>query len=175
MIKIKKNKRKKIIILSVLFVILIGTGTYAAITLLSSQDNKESGINYDPPSQEQQEAGRDIKKDSIDSDQPAKPSEEDDTSASIEVIITSANQNGDLLQIRTAIQSVHNGECTLHLAGPNEQTRTYTVPTQALASNSSCQGFDIPLSELNPGQWAVEVTYTSEQGTGTATQTIGIE
>lgn len=88
--------------------------------------------------------------------------------------ITAANQNGNTLQIRTLIESVDtNGTCSLTLLkGTSKVTRSADI--QALASSSTCKGFDIPTSSLSPGEWELTITIklTNKQATVTKTITI---
>jgi cytoskeletal protein RodZ len=88
--------------------------------------------------------------------------------------ITAANQNGDTLQIRTLIESVDTkGTCSLTLLKGNSKV-TRSADIQALASSSTCKGFDIPTSALSPGEWELTITVklTNKQATLTKTITI---
>lgn len=75
-----------------------------------------------------------------------------------DLIISAAAQNEGIVQIRALIGSVvGTGTCALTLSsGTNTVTRS--VGIQALPSSSTCQGFDIPVSELTPGVWDILIT-----------------
>lgn len=83
------------------------------------------------------------------------------TSTDQKLTITSVQDNSGSLRIRTAIQEVtSSGECTLNVKNSsNNKTYSETVGVQALASNSTCKGFNVPISELSSGTWEITVTY----------------
>jgi amino acid transporter len=75
--------------------------------------------------------------------------------------ITSANQNDGILQIRVLIESVTtNGTCSLTLSKQGEQSVSRETGIQALASTSTCKGFDVPVSELSNGVWNIDISIT---------------
>jgi hypothetical protein len=57
----------------------------------------------------------------------------------------------------------------------NGQTVTKTAAVQALASESTCQGFDIPTSELSPGTWSLTLHFENSQYQGDAQRNITIQ
>lgn len=190
--KIPINKRrfpKKAIIAigSVLLLILIALAyVYAFNGSLfgwKSAQNSPSTVNYGPATTDQKQNGTTIKSNSASSsstsgsDQPAAPTPiPGSTQKSVAVTITSANQNGSTLQIRALIAAVEDsGTCTLTLSQSGQQTVTKTAATQALASSSTCQGFDIPTSDLTTGVWHATITYNSSALTGAATKDITIQ
>lgn len=132
-------------------------------------------INYEPATPEQQQAGVDAKTGT--SDTPAAPATTPGSSLkSVEVTITAANQNGSTLQIRTLIGVVENtGTCTLVLSRSGQTSVTKTAGIQALSSSSTCQGFDVPVSELSAGTWQALITFESSTLTGTATKSIMVQ
>ena len=83
--------------------------------------------------------------------------------------ITSANKVGNALVIRVNInQYLSSGTCTLNL----EKNGTVVEKTAAIfptASTSSCEGFDVPTSELSEGNWKVTISLSSNGKTGTIT------
>lgn len=88
--------------------------------------------------------------------------------------ITAANQNGNMLQIRTLIESVDtNGTCSLTLQkGSSKVTRTADI--QALASSSTCKGFDIPTSSLSSGEWKLTIAIELTNKRATLTKAVSI-
>ncbi|MEO5949060.1 MAG: hypothetical protein ABIP74_01530 [Candidatus Saccharimonas sp.] len=141
----------------------------------STPTTSTSKIDYGPATPEQQQAGTTVKTGS--SDTPAAPtSTPGSTLKDVQVTITAANQNGSVLQIRVLIGAVENtGTCTLVLSREGQPSVTKTAGTQALSSSSTCQGFDVPTSELSAGTWGVLITYTSSTLTGSATKNIAIQ
>lgn len=78
-------------------------------------------------------------------------------------IITAKNVNisSSTLQIRTLLSDVASqGTCILTLT-KSSATVSRNVAIQAGPADSTCQGFDIPLSELSNGTWAIRITVTA--------------
>lgn len=63
------------------------------------------------------------------------------------------------------------GACTLYLKNSSGAT-VYTsdpLPTSSEATTSACGPFEIPLNGLNPGNYQIEITVTSDTKTGLIT------
>lgn len=145
-------------------------------------------INLDTPTKEQTDAGNNAKTATGDnssstatkagstgSDQPNTPTAEAGKKADIALSITAANQNGSILQIRSLIGVVVNdGTCTLTLTKSGENNIVKTSGTQALASSSTCKGFDISTTGVASGDWLATLTYEDTNYTGSTTKTITI-
>ena len=180
--KIEKNKRKKWIIpVIVLAILLAGASAGAFYYMNRTQpvtdtsndvpENARNKVNLNSPTDEQQKAGSDIKKESLENENKS----ENSPTQNIPIIISAANQNGNTLQIRSLIQSVlGSGTCTIELSR-NDQKISKTSGVQAMSSSSTCQGFDIPVSELSPGTWTIHLTISSEGGAGSASRTVEIQ
>lgn len=139
-----------------------------------SIDGSEDAVDQKPATDSQADAGKNIKEDTVNNN-PSGGSNDKDTSSSVNVTITAANQNGSNLQIRTLIEDVTaTGKCTLTLAKGNSIV-TRTAGVQALASASTCAGFDIPVSELSIGEWIVTIDFSNDNLSGSATKTITIK
>lgn len=180
--KIEKNKHKKWLYIVIAIVILAaGSVTIYAYTHRQRptavtnnepiSDPNRNKVDLGSATTDQQQAGKDIKKETVDgSNQPA-PS----PGTSIPVIISAASQNGSMLQVRSLIQSViSDGTCSLELSH-NGQKVSKSSGVQAMSSSSTCQGFDIPTSELSPGTWTIQLTISAKEGTGVATRTVDIQ
>lgn len=145
-----------------------------------------STVDYNPPTQEQIDAGNQIKEENTKQDE-SKPNENNNTPSdqpantpaqqnTVGMNITAANQNGSMLQIRTLINIVSSsGTCTLNLTKSGSPTVTKTANVQALPSSSTCQGFDVPVAELSSGTWTATVQYTNGATKGSATQNIVVK
>lgn len=187
-IKSKKNSKAKRLLLVVLVlaaVLLAGSAAvYSATGSLfgwtpfakSSNTTDNGGVNYASPSDDEKRAGEMIKsesqsKESSDSTQSAP----DGQVIPIALTITAANQNGSLLQLRTLIDTVtSSGSCTLKMTKGSTSV-TKSVGVQALASASTCKGFDIPVSELSAGSWTASVHFENSTVKGDAAQTVLIK
>jgi len=190
--KIKKTKRsinhKKLSLIAGAILLLIAiplTYVYAfngslfgwkKPTIENTNVDNDS-INYGPATPEQQQAGDSVKSGST-TDTPPKPTPIPGSSKkSVEVSITSLNSNSPNgpLQIRAQIGAVDDtGVCTLTLTSPGRSMVTKTASTQSLASISTCNGFDVPLSELSAGIWKAQIQYSSNALSGTASQDVDI-
>lgn len=188
--KIKVKKRlldtKKIIAIVMLLVLVL------ALTILylflqhklninnsSSQKSSTSPVvNLDKPTTEQKAAGEDTKLNSNNNNDETNttPSSTDNQKRLVAVTIPAANVNSSVLQIRSQINTVDStGICSLTLTGPESKVITKTSEVQALASTSTCKGFDVPVSELSTGSWQVDLTFNNSSLTGMASKTITIE
>lgn len=181
----KKRYSKKLIIIitAIIFVIAIPlayvyifNGNLFGWSKSTSQNiTPDNSINYGPATQEQQKAGNQTKSSS--NDIPVTP---DTTTGSnkrnIQVTITAADQNESILQIRTMISAVENtGICTLTLTNAERPSIIKTSNIQSLASSSTCQGFDIPTSELLIGTWNILISFSNDTLTGSATTNVVIK
>lgn len=138
-------------------------------------DEETQKIDLEDPSDEQVDAGVEIKKQTIDtsSGKPALPGQEnsssqDDSEDSKNVDIEITNPRpltaGDSLKVNTLIQTAKAGTCTLTLSRTGQQSIVKTAPTQLSGSISTCQGFTIDTSGLSSGTWSLTIRYSSTNG-----------
>ena len=188
--RIKKSNKstttKKVLIIGGIIIVLVAiplTYVYAFNGNLfgwqkpttQNTDTDQRFVNYEPATPEQQKAGTTIKSGSTDTS-PAPTAIPGSDKKNVQITITAANQNKSALQIRTMISAIENtGVCTLTLTSTGKPTVTKTANSQALASTSTCQGFDIPISELSFGTWQAVVEYNSTALTGSANQDIVVK
>ena len=182
----KSTTTKKVLLISCVILVLIAipliyvyafNGNLFGWKKPTTQDTNQNqnSVNYDPATIEQQKAGTTVKSGSTDSPPEPTPIPGSDKK-NVQMTITAANQNGSTLQIRTLIGAVEDtGVCTLTLTSAGKSTVTKTVNSQALASTSTCKGFDIPVSELSAGTWHAFIEYTSTALIGSADQDIVIK
>ena len=73
--------------------------------------------------------------------------------------ITYSGKNGNNLTIRITINQLlkETGTCTLALTSTNGQKIERTVATIDNPSSATCQGFDIPLSEVPAGDYQINI------------------
>lgn len=179
--KTKKNTKKNIIIAIAVLVLLCSGGAVSAYLLtrkapVDSTDTpvtetyNRNDVNLDTSTDEQQKAGSDIKKESLEKEKTPQPTK------TLPVSFTSVSQSDGMLRVRSLIEAVSSsGTCILTLTSSNGTTITKNSSTQALASNSTCQGFDVSLSELSKGSWKVVLAVSIDSKNGSATQTIEIK
>jgi flagellar basal body-associated protein FliL len=177
--KIQRNKKSKmtkmlIIVGCSVLVLLVAAFTY--VYAFNGNILGWKAVNNKPATTEQQQAGAKTKSSSNSDTTPAPTTIPGSDKKNVQVAITAANQNGPTLQIRTLISTVDNtGTCTVALTSSGKATVTKTAGVQALASTSTCQGFDIPVSELSNGTWSILVQYSSTSLTGSVTQDVVIK
>ncbi|MCA9335373.1 hypothetical protein KC967_00530 [Candidatus Saccharibacteria bacterium] len=135
-----------------------------------AQDKPVNTVDYTAPTKQQAETGT-ATKERVAEQAKQQESQEGSTtpSGTIPVNIT-AVQPGETVYIRTLISSVtSSATCKLDMAGPDGKTYASSVGTQALAGSSTCQGFNIPMSELSSGSWKITITVADGTNVGTVT------
>lgn len=177
--KINRSPKKRIIIIS-LSVLVVITAIVVTLLYLRSQD----GQHQKTISAQQKAAGDQAKSNAVDAsngkaeanDTPEAPQPiEGSNKSNVGVSMTASAQNGSMYQMRFQIDApTSDGVCTLTLT-KDSSTVTKTANVQALAKISTCQGFNVPVDELSPGQWNVNLTYESDQLTGSTATTITIQ
>lgn len=186
--KIKKSTKKQtIIILAVAAIVLIGASASAYVfreELGFVQHENVEEINYEEPTESELQ-GEETAEIEIDlpEEAPAQPeqtNEEQQDAPSSEsehtITISSINQDGSTLQIRTMITPLANdGECKISLGKASETPVQQTAQIQNMPSYSTCQGFNIDTSSLAKGSWNVEVSYTKDGKTSTGRGTATIQ
>lgn len=186
----KSNKKKLILITSGL--VLLALVSSAGYYFWSRQEPSSEKTNLGPATAQEKADGDATKKKTIDtssSENGTSSSEKTtpDTNAqgsavqpstpqtAVPIRVTAKSQNGNLYQLRTQIDGVFStGSCTLTIT-KGQQTITKTASIQALAQTSTCQGFDIPTSELSPGTWNIQLSFTSDQSSGSIGDTIEVK
>lgn len=182
---ITSKNNKKILFLGLLFLLLLLVAfTYAYYLSISKEEgqshdsSKVDSVNYDASTEAQIKAGEEIKKNSIEtSGKPTKPGSDTPQfeSGDLQVSITSTNQDASILRVRSLIGTViDNGECRLNLIRGNTVI-TKTSGIQPLANASTCEGFDIPVDELTPGEWQIELNISANNKKGSVTGSVIIK
>lgn len=161
------KSRKLVIVITIVIIVALAAGAflykkYVANDSTSTEQSSqyERKIDLDKPTDDQVKAGQTTKEQSLSKDSSNTNPSSPDTS----FIITAKNVNASssILQIRTLLSEiVSQGTCTLTLTkGSSSVSRS--VATQAGPADSTCQGFDIPLSELSNGTWNIKITLVSQ-------------
>ena len=83
-------------------------------------------------------------------------------------LTTNRVSNGKLILRVNINQYLSTGICNLTLtSGSNTIIKTANIV--AVASTSTCEGFDVPVSELSSGAWQISINIQSGDKTGTIT------
>lgn len=167
------SKTKKKLLISLLVVVfalilyLLSAYAYkfwpfSASTTLRTEEGTNV-VNYDAPTEEQTNAGTEIKEKLA-----TNTTNEDNSSNSNTIPVTiSSVQPGETVYIRALIGKVTStATCKLNMSGPEGRNYTATVPVQAMASTSTCQGFNIPMSALTAGDWKITILVSDGSSSG---------
>lgn len=173
--KHRSHKKTLIIILIVFFVFTavclavyrytqMNTATKAAIP------EKTDQVNLQPATKEEINLGNQQKGNTVNPQVNDSPVD----SGRIDVDFTALNQNATTVQIRSLIIQTVSGVCNLTITN-GSKSKTYSASTQVFANSTTCAGFDIPVSDLGNGKWAVSLIITAtDNKTGTASTTIQV-
>lgn len=172
--KIHQNKKRYLTLtVSVALIILF---TIAAFLLANHNDTepvrkKESTTemdsqktDYSPPSQQEIDAGKEQKNATV---------EGGNNSSTLAANFSALNKTSSSIQVRILIEGVTTGTCTL-IMQRNDTKVERVASIQPLASSSTCQGFDIPLTDLAPGSWNLTVTIKADTKSKTLTRTVDV-
>lgn len=188
-IKRRNTSRKKVMLIVVAVVLLLGltAGTLFALKLwpfTQSQNKEVNKIDLSEPSEEvkqaadatkEQTTSGDAKTDST-SDRAVAPETPAGSKAESGLRITSAMQSDSQVIIRTLIPVfTGQGTCDLSMQGPNGASYSASASVQAMASSSTCAGFNVPVSELDPGNWKVTVTLNNDKLSGSDTSEVTVK
>lgn len=168
----RSHSRKKVaIIISVVAAVLIVAGGVSAFYLsrTSPQNNQSdkstpnNTIDYGAATTDQKKAGEDAKKDFLErtesetkTDTPTQPS------SSSSVSISSINQEGAIVKIRTVVSAQTAGNCKLTLSMPGQADVVRTADTQDMGSYSTCKGFDVDTSTMTKGTWKATLYFSGD-------------
>ena len=177
----KTSRKKKTYLVIFILLVLIGFGAVFALytqrinnQTTTTTPTSQSKIDYNPPTQEQINSVN-TKGSGTSSDNTSKQNNQDQTNTdNTNLTITSAIQNGSILHITTLIQSVSStGTCTMTMSQSGSSDITQTVDTQALASSSTCKGFNVTTSGMS-GQWTLNIVYKDGTTTAKANKVINL-
>lgn len=171
----QKKSPKKALLIAGIAVLILGGGVYAYYATRPSDDKRltETNNNNDNPKTNGETDKTDDKTipttPGEDGKETPKQYEGDNpnTDKSLTGIINYKSVADGNLTLRVTIdQSLTAGTCSLKLTSAGKTvTRSASIITNP--SSSTCEGFSVPVSELSSGQWAIEITVTSGNRTGT--------
>ncbi len=128
-------------------------------TVKKSQEIKEqTSSELTPTPIEQSEKEDDIKTEKT--PRQYEPSSEKSDKINASITFNSVNKNSNKYQLRIAIYEMvgNNGLCKLKMIPKNGNTIIREAKIiQSGANSASCEGFDIPLKDLVPGEYNLEI------------------
>lgn len=147
-----------------------------------SQELKENEVDTEQATDAQKYAGESSKSDFIDRnyiediDETGKPAGSDPAPETGSLSLTSVNQSGSTLMVRTMIGgSDDNGKCTLTMSMDGQSDVVREVATSSLTGYTVCRGFDVDVSSLQKGEWLISVDYQGVAGSGTVERKVDIK
>jgi hypothetical protein len=179
----KKNRVKKLHVISLIILLLLASGLVYVYSQQDSADdmsNDSSTVNLEPPTEEEQAAGDEIKDEVVEPDQnpvekpPQTGNSADSNDKKINVVITDASQYGSDIEVRAfASNHIEDGTCTITFSKAGQQTIQKEVQARADASTTICSNLTINRSEFpTGGEWSVVVSYNSQNAKGSSNSQI---
>lgn len=181
----KKPRKKLIITISVIVALVIGGSAYALILQSNNSSNKNTSDNSKTATDNSDgasdsDSGSDSTDtgsktaDSNDKTQPTYEGDNANSSSALTGVISYKSVVDTNLVIRTTIdQMISSGTCSLTLSN-GQKTVTRTSDVMLNPSSSTCEGFDIPTSELGSGTWSIEIDISGGNKTGTLTGSVSL-
>lgn len=174
----RQTPKKKHLIIGLIAVVIVVLSLFGCFLFVNkSPQDAQHPPTVDNTSGNQSDIDEPQSNDTPQSDIPAKTNTGATNTSPINpaITITASNQNGSIYQVRTLINVVvSDGTCTLTLTNGNH-TVAKSSGVQANPSSSTCQGFDVPVSELSPGDWDLTVTFSNETHQAKTSKTVTIK
>ena len=162
----QKNNKKKIIILSILTLLVLGAGVYFAVRSYNDNDqNAIESINQESASSESKNPIKGTVDTSKDSDpKTIIPSDEGQETSNSELEkpqITRAEQSGTNVRVAAIYTNPAFGTCSVVFEKSAESSVVRSAAVVVGPSYYSCDGFLIPLADFSTkGEWTVRVEHT---------------
>lgn len=175
----KQNRKKSIILLSIVVALLVGGGAYALYTINSSEDkninnsetsnktNDENGNVAESDKQSEDPKTDDSVKET-NSDTPTPPKTDPSTNKRSVRIDGSSDISNNTVFIRGGVSNSveYEGTCYALLTGPSGATIRKDTTLLQNPTTTDCKTIQIPLSELTKGNWKFTLNFNSDQATG---------
>lgn len=172
----QKNKRNILWILVIVVVLLLaGVGGYFAMNALNGEkENKEETSEYEEK-KEQEKYNENSKKSEETEEEVVVEGKEiiqyegadANDSEVLTGVVTYAAVSGDNLMIRVSIdQYLSNGTCGLTLSRGGDIIYSSIANIVGIASTSTCEGFDVPISELGGGAIKININLNDGERSG---------
>lgn len=184
--RVKQNKsHKKAVVITIVAALLVAGGVFAYFTLWApnksetdSSDKSKQNSQVDDAKDSDAKTNNTDTKNEVNGDENKTPvqyeGDDPNTSDTLTGVISYKSVVGSNLVIRTTInQLISSGTCNLTLSS-GQKTVTRTANIMQNPSSSSCEGFDIPTSELGSGTWNINIKVTGDGKTGTLTDSVSL-
>lgn len=138
------------------------------VTLTDESSELTSRINYSEPSSGEKSDSKRNKDEVINNMDKPVISEQTNTNAPISISITRATRN----IVSAYIERVNEGICSLSIKQNSQVKISMSSKVIALADYSTCEGFSIDSTLLEPTKFIVNLTVTSGSRKGSASQEV---
>jgi lipopolysaccharide export LptBFGC system permease protein LptF len=176
---IKNNNKKTKIYLALTIVIVVITIGFFVISRSSKTDsNIVDGINYGPPTEQEQNSGNEKKTEIVENSLNEKNDNtaSDSSDIKVDIVIVDAGQYDDSIEVRAfASNVIKDGNCTFTFSKSDKKI-SKVLPAYADASTTPCVNLALSRNEFNEiGTWDVDVTYNSVGYLGSSKTTLEIK
>lgn len=174
-IKNKTTKKTKVFF-GIVVLLTIGVIVYFIIKNIETSYYGEDRSSKSTADKKKKNNDNSSTKTTSGSDRPPSPTPSSSGGKSeVSTIISANNQNGSVFQIRALIQTVvSDGTCTLNGTSASGKTVQKTSGVQPQPSTSTCQGFEIPVSELSQESWNFTISFENSSLRGSASKEVVI-
>lgn len=176
-----KSKRALIMSLTSILVIgIVAAGSYLYLNRDKAGQTQTAGVGVNPiPTNNNEQSVPDNNKTSPNHtpQQYTPPSDMDKQSSNqLTGVINYKSVNDGVLSIRVTIdQRISDGTCALTLTNKEtDKTVTRNADVATNPSSSTCRGFDIPVSNLSSGDWAISIKVISGDQNGNIKGSVSI-
>ncbi|MCA9328256.1 hypothetical protein KC959_00650 [Candidatus Saccharibacteria bacterium] len=166
----KKNKKKLFLVVVSFSVLIISMLALEYLHVTDFYQKKPSAneaitptinsVNYQPPTEQERQAGDTKKSEIIEQESTQKPS-------TANIVLVDAAQYDDMIEVRSFVSNlIEDGVCT-YVFTKDSYKLTKQTNAVADASSTPCINLSVPRSEfLTSGSWELSITFegTSAQG-----------
>lgn len=164
----RRRRKKSWISWVIILVLLIGAGVVCYLVWENYFKDKpreeekieviEGGNVVVKPDNEGSDEGTEVKKEEVVKYEGENPNNREELTG----VVTYAGVSGENLMIRVNIdQYLNSGECMLLLAVAGNTTYSNVAPIVSSASTATCEGFNVPVSLLESGQYSITIEVES--------------
>lgn len=178
----KKSVKKRLLIILAVVLLLTGIVLVLHVTNIitlpflrsASNDSKDSGINYGPPTEEEKKAGDETKNTDQSKPLTANPSPNTPAKQPVTPVIVNIGQEDDTKNVtaRGLIPGIFEsgGICTLILTKAG-QSVSGSNPAVVDAQSITCGQLEVDRAKLSSGTWSAVISYTSGTYEGKSNET----
>jgi len=162
---------KKILIPSIIAVVALAGGGVYYLKNRADEPKPTAFVNLDPPTEEEKQQAEDNKDRIVkeQEEQASQPPPSNGGPKSVTPVITSAELYNGAIEVSGFVPGVFEdgGTCTATLTKGSSKI-TKQVQGVKNVSNTQCNGFSVPASELSAGTWSVTLAYSSATAQGSS-------